>query len=286
MWVRDLQHEVTMTHQPTRVIGAASVLALFAGACSFETSAAEEAGLSENVGVQRSELHKGQPGAIVGQSNYCDDPLQLCAAGEGDCDSSAGCQPGLVCGRGKSVQFGLTAGDACVPAHCTNKLHDADETQIDCGGTCGTTCAPPTCGPNGGAERCTTDCPCDVGEGDCDSNEECLTGLVCSRGKLIQYGLVAGDACVPAHCTNKLRDADETQIDCGGSCGTTCAPPTCAPNGGESDAAPIASAASAKVTAIRMTHASRAWSVAAANSASTSPPLVMLACPLIASITA
>jgi len=210
-----------MTH---RSVGRAlASLVILVSACGAPP-AHNESNLEEDVGTILSELRKGMPGAAVGQSNYCADPLQPCTAGEGDCDSSADCAAGLVCARKKLIQYGFPAGDACVPAHCANKRKDADETQIDCGGECGTTCAPPVCAPNGGSKRCNADCLCSVGEGDCDSSADCVPGLVCARHKLTQYGFTAGDACVPAHCTNKRKDTDETQIDCGGECGSVNCP--------------------------------------------------------------
>lgn len=59
------------------------------------------------------------------------------------------------------------------------------------------------------------------GHGDCDYPDECQSGLVCST-KGAQFG-IAGNVCVPLHCTNKVKDADETSVDCGGAdCGTIC----------------------------------------------------------------
>lgn len=200
------------------------------GCGAAEGTDVDEPGLTEDEGIERAGLRKGAPGARVGDGNYCDDPAHPCLVGEGDCDSSAGCNVGLVCGRGKLVQFGFSGGDGCVPAHCVNKRRDADETQIDCGGSCGSICAAPACRPNGSNGRCSDDCPCGLGEGDCDSNQECVAGLVCV-GKLSQFGFSAGNACVPSHCANHRRDGDETQVDCGGSCGTTCAAPACPANG-------------------------------------------------------
>jgi alpha-tubulin suppressor-like RCC1 family protein len=185
-------------------------------ACSAESSG------DEAMGAFSADLTKGSVGAVVGQSNYCDDPAHPCALGEGDCDSNAQCEVGLLCGRQKSAQFGLIAGDACVPSHCVDKLQNGDETQIDCGGSCGTVCPAPVCQPNGSAERCNSDCLCGIGEGDCDSDAQCQPGLVCAREMLKQFGFPGGDACVPAHCDNKLLDANEDGIDCGGECGTTC----------------------------------------------------------------
>jgi hypothetical protein len=64
---------------------------------------------------------------------------------------------------------------------------------------------------------------CNLGEGDCDTDVECATGLSCVRNKGPQFGFL-GDVCAPAHCGNKVKDGNETQIDCGGSCGSICAP--------------------------------------------------------------
>jgi hypothetical protein len=204
-----------------------------ASACSSADTAEDEPGLRENVGVVSSELRKGTVGALIGHGNYCDSPANLCALGEGDCDSNAGCEAGLVCGRSKLIQFGLPAGDACVPAHCINKRLDTGESQIDCGGECGTICSAPVCKPNGVADRCTSDCLCGVGQGDCDFDTECQSGLVCGHGRLASFGFSGGDACVAPHCTNRRMDVDETQIDCGGSCGSCTASGAACGNGTE-----------------------------------------------------
>lgn len=70
---------------------------------------------------------------------------------------------------------------------------------------------------------CTVTDPCDHGEGDCDSNDECLPGLVCpvNSGNGPNFGLSPDmDACVPPHCANGVQDLDETNVDCGGAdCG-------------------------------------------------------------------
>jgi hypothetical protein len=73
---------------------------------------------------------------------------------------------------------------------------------------------------------------CNLGEGDCDTAADCVSGLACVRNKGPQFGFL-GDVCAPEHCGNRVKDGDETQIDCGGSCGSICAP-VCAglpPNG-------------------------------------------------------
>jgi uncharacterized membrane protein len=172
------------------------------------------------------DLIKGQPGAQPGQPRYCDDPAQLCELGEGDCDFNTQCVAPLVCGRKKGTQFGRQA-DACVPSHCVNKKRDGDETQIDCGGSCGTICAAVTCSSTNGPSRCSADCLCATGEGDCDYDSDCLAGLVCHHGAGSLFGF-SGDACLAASCLNHKLDTGELGIDCGGPC-PPCVP--CTPSG-------------------------------------------------------
>ncbi|HYO94098.1 MAG TPA: ice-binding family protein [Polyangiaceae bacterium] len=208
-----------------RMVSVACTLVASAG-CGSEPASSNEPGLEEEVGADSSPLQKGMPGAAVGQSDYCNSPMNLCTSGEGDCDSTTQCAAGLVCGAGKLRQFGfpLVGGDACVPPQCVNRRLDAGETQIDCGGACGTVCATPVCNAEGSGNRCNTDCPCSIGQGDCDSDAACTGTLVCSNDKLRQFGFTSGgDACLPPHCSNKLMDAGETRVDCGGECGTVCA---------------------------------------------------------------
>lgn len=191
------------------------------GACGDSSTASDE-----DFTEAQSALTKGIAGAKVGDSDYCGTtPTSLCGMGEGDCDSSAQCQAGLTCVAGNLAKRGALTGDACAPSHCGNGLKDADETSIDCGGTCGTDCVVTCDKSNGDSSRCSTDCPCSVGEGDCDSAAECQPGLVCGTTNGAAFGLPAGtDACWGGSCQNATRDGDETAVDCGGSC-APCAPP-------------------------------------------------------------
>ncbi|MBU1179512.1 hypothetical protein KJ885_01065, partial [Patescibacteria group bacterium] len=50
--------------------------------------------------------------------------------------------------------------------------------------------APADChkGKNGNFSYCTSSCPCDKGQGDCDSNKECKSGLKCVNNVGKKYG--------------------------------------------------------------------------------------------------
>jgi len=57
----------------------------------------------------------------------------------GVCTSDAACEPGLLCGAGNGARFGKPAGsNVCWLPSCENKIKDATETEVDCGGPCGT----------------------------------------------------------------------------------------------------------------------------------------------------
>jgi hypothetical protein len=91
-----------------------------------------------------------------------------------------------------SVGFALhlspCAEGACeVPAitdHCVDRVLDGDETDIDCGGSCGA-------------------CP---GGATCASDDDCQTGR-CDGG-----------VCAAATCDDGLLDGFESDVDCGGGC--------------------------------------------------------------------
>jgi hypothetical protein len=97
-----------------------------------------------------------------------------------------------------SVQDGNGAPRDLPANSCVTAQKDADETDIDCGG--------PTCG------KCTQDRLCNV-DGDC------LSG-VCRPVSTYNQSTKAFETknrCLTA-CSNGKKDADETDVDCGGTC--------------------------------------------------------------------
>ena len=71
---------------------------------------------------------------------------------------------------------------------CTDEIRNGEETDIDCGGSCG---------------RCEVDASCKV-NADCEDSD------------------CKGGVCTAFACFNNVRDGNETDIDCGGDC-RTCA---------------------------------------------------------------
>jgi Thrombospondin C-terminal region len=70
---------------------------------------------------------------------------------------------------------------------CFNGTEDGDETDVDCGGSCGDDC--------GTGQGCEDDDDC--------TSAECGAGMTCED---------------PPSCDNGIQDGDETDLDCGGSC--------------------------------------------------------------------
>lgn len=174
-----------------------------------------------------------KPNGTNGDSNYCDNPMALCTVGEGDCDSNAHCQAGLICIGDNGSKFGFTFTlDMCAGSHCNNGILDGNETAIDCGGSCsspGFNCATYcsnhywTQYPNGHSRHCANTCPCPSGQGDCDGDVQCQAGTVCINNNGDKFGFPGQDFCAPATCRNGVQDAGEAGIDCGGPCSSlTC----------------------------------------------------------------
>ncbi len=90
----------------------------------------------------------------VGHLDYCRDSGP-CGVGEGDCDTNSECQSGLVCAQVKGVDT------------CQGSVSTTTTTTL----------------PVGHFDYCRDFGPCGVGQGDCDKNSECRSGLVCVQVK-------------------------------------------------------------------------------------------------------
>ena len=123
----------------------------------------------------------------------CFDPTQANSETDLNCGGAvcSPCGDGDLCEVGHDCVSGHCASGVCAPGLCENGVQDPTETDIDCGGSCS---------------------PC-TGEGDtCIEDGDCFEPLVC--------GFPAFECTFPVDtsCTNTVRDGDETDVDCGGSC--------------------------------------------------------------------
>ena len=208
-----------------RLFGFGLVLSFAMLACAGNAQESKSTKLTDESTQGLTGSPKGTPGAMNGDFNYCDDDNNLCVIGEGDCDSDAQCLGAAVCGANNGARFGFDSlWDVCVPAHCTNGQKDqtSGETDVDCGGPCGS-CGLDACS-NGvldpGEEK--TDCggsctPCEMTVNHCMNNvfdpQEGEVGVDCG-------GVCGRCAVLPQWCNNNMYDADkmETDLDCGGEC--------------------------------------------------------------------
>ena len=109
-----------------------------------------------------------------------------------DCLDATDCASGKVC----------SALNTCVApamASCADGQKNQDETDVDCGGSCG---------------------PCALTK-DCNVNADCASTF-CDA--------LAPHRCLADHCTDHHTDSDETDVDCGGSCPACQAFSSCSSN--------------------------------------------------------
>ena len=194
-------------------------LALLFAACTSGAPHEERGAVSGSAFA----LMKGQTGAANGDSEYCNDAAHLCSFGEGDCDNNAQCAAGLSCVPNQGAVFGLAASvDICEPLHCASRSQDADETGVDCGGSCapcGSGVSTTSTAQLGTHGYCTSSHTCSALQGDCDHNTDCNAGLVCVANMGGYVGLGSNvDICMLATCHDRVFNGDETAADCGGSC--------------------------------------------------------------------
>merc|ERR1711937_784973 len=112
----------------------------------------------------------------------CCSSTNKCGEGEGDCDSDSECQSGLVCGTDNCQSFIPGAhyqADCCAkPAVATNC--DGSSSAWSC---------------------CSANSKCGHGEGDCDSDNECQSGLKCGKDNCRDFhsgAAAAADCCIPS----------------------------------------------------------------------------------------
>ncbi len=181
------------------LVSVATLSYLFVAGCSGSSTdtPVEEVGSDTGTDSADTGADTGTDVADTGTDTgpKCVDPAKDCPA------SASACAPAACGSDGKCTTTTAAKGAACTDSG--GKVCDGSGKCVgclaptDCPAT-GTTCATATCDAN-----------------KCGVNNAAL-GTSCSQGK----GVVCdgGGKCVEAHCTDKVLDADETDIDCGGSC--------------------------------------------------------------------
>ncbi len=127
--------------------------------------------------------------------------------------------------------FGFDDAPPSSPTHCDNQVRDADETDLDCGGTCSPcaltrscggdldcregTCIEGTCQAAGCTDRVQNGSETDIdcGGGACKA---CPDGLACTADGDCQSGVCSGLGCAAPSCGDRHQNGAETDVDCGG----------------------------------------------------------------------
>lgn len=117
---------------------------------------------------------------------------------------------------------------------CANGMLDADETDIDCGGSCdackagsscdvAADCTSLNCAGNICQESTCSDVIINQGESDFDCGGNycgaCQEGMQCVYHKDCLSGYCSSRVCSAPSCSDNIQNGAETGIDCGGTCG-------------------------------------------------------------------
>ena len=219
------------------IFAIATVSAFFAGACgsAFTGKADNAAGAAGQSGAETSGGDTGASGSHAGAGGDATSGKAGTTQTEGGSTGSAG----ATGGGGAGGSAGAIAcsdpatdcpatGSACLTAVC--KAKHCATTNAAAGVTCGEL-AGRVCDGGGKCVEClkTADCPgtltscksraCDTTTDTCKTTKAAI-GTACTDSG----GAVCDTtgACVATHCMDAVQDADETDVDCGGSCGATC----------------------------------------------------------------
>lgn len=168
----------------------------------------------------------------------CDDGRQNGLEAGTDCGSicSVPCASGtIICASAADCESGICRDQTCIPAGCNDDVKNGTESDVDCGGSCDPCGDGGTCGSNADCDSalctggfCDNDSCFDniqnANESDVDCggrcNEDCADFKMCAKGQDCESRVCHPDefVCVPASCDDGVRNAGETDIDCGGPC--------------------------------------------------------------------
>ena len=135
-------------------------------------------------------------GACVACLQNADGPATGTTCAAGLCSAGVCGTAFVAAGTSCNDHAGVVCDGAgtCSAMHCADGLMDADETDVDCGGSCGATCQ--SAGP----------------QQKCRGGGDCLSG-VCSGAPLL---------CQVPTCSDTVRNGSETDVDCGGGLCPSC----------------------------------------------------------------
>ncbi len=151
--------------------------------CQSGLQCSQDVGASYGFRADYDVCEAASGGGTNGHADYCRD-YGPCSVGEGDCDGNSQCQSGLQCSQDVGASYGFRA--------------DYDVCEAASGG-----------GQNGHADYCRDYGPCSAGQGDCDGNSQCQSGLQCSQDVGASYGFAANyDVCEAASGGGQNGHAD------------------------------------------------------------------------------
>ena len=149
-----------------------------------------------------------------GNIGSCCTDTKSCGVGQGDCDSDSDCLSGLKCGSNNCLSdfnWGGSSTDCCykpsppTPTPPPSRVCDKNDGNI---GSC-----------------CTDTKSCGVGQGDCDSDSDCLSGLKCGSNNCLSdfnWGGSSTDCCYkPSSPTPPSRVCDKNDARIGSCCSVT-----------------------------------------------------------------
>jgi hypothetical protein len=133
----------------------------------------------------------------VCQVPTCTDEITNGAESGPDCGGTcAGCADGLACKTGGDCLNQVCAAGFCAAPACTDGRKNQDETDVDCGGK--------------NCRGCFVDLLCRF-------NADCWSKTCVTKGTTSPCGAGQTCTCTQATCTDKILNADETDLDCGGT---------------------------------------------------------------------
>jgi hypothetical protein len=111
-----------------------------------------------------------------------------CAEGGGtQCNGAGAC---IQCLKASDCASLVCQANECVPASCADKVKNGDETDLDCGGSCG----------------------------------PCGNGKACSMAVDCSSGVCSSNVCQAPTCSDGVKNGAEGDVDCGAACPTKCGP--------------------------------------------------------------